>query len=99
MGTMDCINIRLLVMLLVLWPGTGPWAHDASLAVSTPSITVAPTGTHHFPYISSALDLASRGYVEKEYLISGTAQAYINDGPFLANGVWNAFPNPGVPMP
>ena len=36
---------------------------------------------------------------EKEYLISGTAEAYINDGPFQAHGVWNAIPNPGVTAP
>lgn len=87
-----------LIAVLMLSPGVPTSAHDDARA-STPAIRVAPTGTHHFPYLSSALDLASRGYVEEEFLITGTAQAYINDGPFLANGVWNAIPNPGVTAP
>lgn len=91
---MFSIEKRLLTALFVLLPGVAPDAHSAS--ISTPTIKVASTGTHGIPYLSSALDLASRGYIEKEYLISGTAQAYINDGPFLAHGIWNAIPNPGV---
>jgi Alpha/beta hydrolase domain len=92
---MSYIDKRLLIAFVVLLPGYAPNAHDSD-GVSTPTIKVASTGTHHFPFGSSALDLASRGYLEKEYLISGTAKAYINDGPFLANGIWNATPNPGV---
>jgi hypothetical protein len=65
----------------------------------TPVISAAPAGQHRFPFGSSAVDLAGRGYTEKEYLISGTAEAYINDGPFRKHGVWNAKPNPGVTAP
>ena len=89
------INKRLLLGFLVMLAAAAPDARD-SAGVGTPTIRMASAGTHHFPYLSSALDLASHGYSEKEYLISGTAQAYINDGPFRANGVWNAIPNPGV---
>ena len=83
---------------LLLLPVLSADAHDGGDA-RTPTITVATAGQHGFPYASSALDLASRGYIEKEYLISGTAEAYINDGPFRAHGVWNAIPNPGVTAP
>lgn len=69
---------------------------NASGGVDTPTIRAAATGTHGFPYLSSTVDLASRGYTEKEYLVSGTAKSYVNDGPFGANGIWNAVPNPGV---
>src|SRR5436309_7020512 len=44
------------------------------------SITPAPAGIRGRPYISSIVDLASRGYVEKEYLVSGTARTYPTGG-------------------
>ncbi len=99
---MTCTTKRLIagtfLAPLLLLPVLATDAHDGGDG-RTPTIKVAPAGQHGFPYISSAIDLASRGYTEKEYLISGTAEAYINDGPFQAHGVWNAIPNPGVTAP
>jgi hypothetical protein len=86
-------------LMAALWLPVVPTNAYDDVGVSTPRISIAPAGTHGFPFMSSALDLSSRGYVEKEYLITGTAQAFVNDGPFLANGVWNAIPNPGVTAP
>ena len=71
-------------------------AFSATAAVSTPAIQVSPAGTHGFPFQSSALKLAKFGFVEEEFLISGTAQAYVNDGSLGADGKWRAKPNPGV---
>ena len=67
----------------------------------TPRVNVAPAGQHGFPFRSSALNLGRLGYVEQEFLISGTARAYIpvTQDPLPANGRWNVKPNPGVTAP
>ncbi|HVN46531.1 MAG TPA: alpha/beta hydrolase domain-containing protein [Steroidobacteraceae bacterium] len=61
----------------------------------------APHGQHGFPFLSTVLDLGTVGYVEEEFLISGTAQAYISltPGPLQPNGRWDSQPNPGVTAP
>jgi hypothetical protein len=46
-------------------------------------------GTHGIPYTSSAVDLASHGYTEQEFFVSGVARAYQPDGPLTADGRWN----------
>jgi Alpha/beta hydrolase domain len=91
----SCRHVLLLMPILFL----SAFPTNIHAGASIPTVTVAPAGTHGFPYLSSALDLSGRGYVEKEFLITGTAQAYVNDGPFLPNGIWNAVPNPGVTAP
>jgi len=68
----------------------------ASAAVPTPVIKSSPAGTHGFPFQSSALNLAQSGFVEQEFLISGTANAYVTEGTLGTNGQWKAKPNPGV---
>lgn len=45
-------------------------------ALRPASITPARGGIRGRPYISSIVDLASRGYVEEEYLVGGTARTY-----------------------
>ena len=64
-----------------------------------PTVRNAPGGQHGFPFMSSALNLASRGYVEQEFLISGVARAYIPATTFQPDGRWNVRPNPGVTAP
>jgi len=61
----------------------------------------APNGQNGFPFMASALNLASVGYAEQEYLLSGTAQAYIpvTPGRLPRNGRWNVMPNPGATAP
>ena len=51
--------------------------------------------------MTSAMNLDSVGYVEKEFLVSGTARAFIpvSDQPLRADGRWNVKPNPGVTAP
>jgi hypothetical protein len=45
-------------------------------------------GTHGIPYTSSAVDLASDGYTEQEYFVSGTARAYEPVGTLTTDGRW-----------
>jgi hypothetical protein len=66
---------------------------------STPRVRVSPAGQHGFPYGSSSLNLAALGYSEQEYLISGTARAFIPTAPLQANGRWSVKPNPGITAP
>jgi len=66
----------------------------ADAAVPMPAVKASPAGTHGFPFNASALDLARFGFVEEEFLISGTAQAYVNEGELRSDGQWKAKPNP-----
>ena len=85
---------------VMLFLGLTPSARGSALEESgTPTVTVAPPGAHHFPFLSSALNLGALGYVETEFFFSGTAQAYVNVGAFGADGRWNVAPNPGVTAP
>lgn len=89
--TIRTCRVSLACICVALWAGSA-----ANAAVPTPSVTLSPEGTHGFPFSSSALDLTSAGFVEQEFLISGTAQAYINEGALGTDGKWNVKPNPGV---
>src|SRR4051812_47483787 len=54
----------------------------AAAAAANPTLTGPVTGgAHGFPFGSSALDLAARGYVEDEFFMEGTATAYTSDAP------------------
>ena len=67
--------------------------------VGVPKVAVAATGTHGFPFISSAQNLAAFGYVEEEFFISGTASAFVNVGTLGSDGLWKAAPNPDAKAP
>ena len=100
----QAVRQRLLTIAFIgavmLFLGLTPSARGSALEESgTPTVTVAPPGAHHFPFLSSALNLGARGYVETEFLYFGTAQAYVNVGAFGADGRWNVAPNPGVTAP
>ncbi len=56
----------------------------AGPVVTTPN----PDTTRGFPYTSSAVDLASNGYSESEYFVSGSARAYQPDGDLTTDGQW-----------
>lgn len=64
-----------------------------------PGVRAAPAGQHGFPFMSSTLNLAASGYLEQEFLISGTATAYIPVTPMLADGRWTVKPDPGITAP
>lgn len=61
-----------------------------------PTVRTPPRGQHGFPFISSAINLANRGYIEQEFLIAGTARAYMPVMPLQPDGRWNVALNPGV---
>src|SRR6266545_248152 len=61
---------------------------DPTLAgpvVTTPHLD----GTRGIPYTSSAVDLATHGYTEQEYFVTGTARAYEPTAPLTPDGKWN----------
>ena len=100
MSTLDRHVTSLVVGLIatcVLGFVVPAWATDSGL--STPRVRVPPAGQHGFPYGSSSLNLAALGYSEQEYLISGTARAFIPVTPLQADGRWSVKPNPGITAP
>jgi hypothetical protein len=61
---------------------------DPTLAgpiVTTPHLD----GTRGIPYTSSAVDLATHGYTEQEFFVTGTARAYEPTAPLTPDGKWN----------
>lgn len=49
-------------------------------------------GEHGYPATSSTLDLAARGYTEKEYFLDGTATAYERSNAWTSQGQWEVRP-------
>ena len=87
-----------LVLIVPFAAADSPGGRDSP--VSTPRVQAAPHGQQGFPFMASTLNLARAGYVEQEFLISGTAQAYIPVTlPLQPDGRWNVKPNPGVTAP
>ncbi|HEY4281226.1 MAG TPA: alpha/beta hydrolase domain-containing protein [Conexibacter sp.] len=76
-------------------PSHGHAGHGARSDVPTPKVsgpvqTVRHTdGTHGIPYTSSAIDLRTHHYTEKEYFISGTARSYAAARPLTSDGRWS----------
>lgn len=64
--------------------------------VESPTLETSPTGMHGFPFQSTALDLSDYGYIEEEFLVSGTAQSYSATTALEVNGLWQVEANPGV---
>ncbi|MDP9842716.1 hypothetical protein J2853_001927 [Streptosporangium lutulentum] len=79
-------------------------APAASSKSATPGAVASPTvsgpvtgGTHGFPFTSSAVDLRSHGYAEREYFFSGTAHTFTSDQPLSGDGRWQV--RKGSPAP
>src|SRR5215472_1957098 len=94
----------LVVSLLMLASGA------AASASATPTVTAIPRGSgiHGYPYDSAptvrsfpgapTLYLSHFGYVEHEFVMSGTANVYRQSGFWGSNGRWNVSPaQSGVP--
>ncbi|MBS0579011.1 MAG: hypothetical protein JSR36_07080 [Proteobacteria bacterium] len=84
------------MLALIASAGAGVQAWAAGPA---PTLRAAPSGVHGFPFRTSTLNLAGAGYVEQEFLLSGTAQAYVPVAPLGSDGRWNVTANPGVTAP
>jgi hypothetical protein len=77
---------------------------------SPPKVTEIPpgSGSHGYPYDTvrdtavvpggPTINLASYGYAEREFLMSGSTNTYSADGSWSSNGVWNmSVAQSGVP--
>ena len=64
-----------------------------------PTVSPSPHGVHGFPFGSTVIDLSAAGYVETEFLMSGSATAYAPAAAFGKEGRWKAMPNPGITAP
>jgi hypothetical protein len=86
-------------------PGSGGSAEVAGSATPAAAVAEVATPTVTGPIagapttVSPPLDYAARGYVQEEFFLQGTAQAYLDDGPWGADGRWNARPNPDARAP
>jgi hypothetical protein len=69
----------------------------ALAAVPVPTVSTPPAGVNGFPFLTSSVNLAASGYTEKEFLISGNAQSFVNNGALGNNGVWNVSPGATAP--
>ena len=78
LGHFTAWRTALITVLLALSPALA----EAALPVPLPTVegpvpAVTPGDpSRNYPFIATAIDLASRGYVEEEYFISGTACRY-----------------------
>ena len=79
-------------LLIFSWIGLGVLSAAAWASVPTPTISIPPAGTKGFPFLTSSIDLASFGYTEEEFFISGDAQSFVNSGTLGNDGVWNVSP-------
>jgi hypothetical protein len=65
----------------------------AAAQVPSPTIEGPITSPGGAFIASTTFDLASVGYEQAEYFISGTANAYTNTGPLGTDGVWSVAPS------
>ncbi len=86
-----------LVLLFAQWIGLAVASTAALAAVPTPMVSIPSAGTNGFPFLTSAINLASFGYTEKEFFISGNAQGFVNSGALGNDGVWNASSGANAP--
>ena len=84
-------------LLLLAWVGLAGAPMAAAASVPTPTVSLPPAGGHGFPFDTSPINLASFGYTESEFFISGNAQAFVNSGTLGNNGVWNVSPGATAP--
>jgi hypothetical protein len=82
---------------ILAWIGLALAPMVALASVPTPTVSVPPAGTRGFPFWSSSLDLSRFGYTEQEFLISGSAQSFVNSGALGNNGIWNVAPGAAAP--
>ncbi len=65
----------------------------ASAEVPSPTLEGPVTGGRGMPFVASTMfDLATVGYEEAEYFISGTATAFTSATPLTADGKWTVAP-------
>jgi hypothetical protein len=71
-------------------PATAAPSPPSADAVATPTVEGPITGgTGSIVLGPGGIDLATVGYVEEEYFLSGTATAYTSDVPLTSDGAWD----------
>ena len=55
-------------------------------------------GSNGFPGTSTSLDLAAKGYTEREFFVSGSAASYREDGTWSSDGHWAAAEDTSAPF-
>src|SRR5918995_1549059 len=60
--------------------GHAPAAAVAGLALAVPATAAPGDPSHDYPFFASDDGLAADGYVEREYFMAGTANAYVANG-------------------
>ncbi|HEX4377451.1 MAG TPA: alpha/beta hydrolase domain-containing protein [Steroidobacteraceae bacterium] len=66
-------------------------------AVPTPAVSLPAVAGRGIAFDTTAVDLTSAGYAEKEYFFAGNAQAYTNSQLLGTNGVWTVADGPSTP--
>jgi hypothetical protein len=86
---LNCISAMRAVLL-----ASAAWAASCVAAVPTPTVTgpvpaIGAPGNraHDYPFFATNVDLASVGYVEQEFFVSGTANRYNTPALTLSNGI------------
>jgi hypothetical protein len=64
-------------------------ANAGAPVVPTPTVSLPPAAGRGVAFDTTAVDLASAGYTEQEFFISGNARAYVNSGALGDDGIWN----------
>jgi hypothetical protein len=64
-------------------------ANAGAPEVPTPTVSLPPAAGRGVAFDTTAVDLASAGYTEQEFFISGNARAYVNSGALGDDGIWN----------
>ena len=85
----DRTRIGVAIALAVM---TG-FAGIAAAQVASPTIEGPITSPGGAFIASTTFDLASVGYEQAEYFISGTATAYTNTAPLGTDGMWSVAPS------
>ena len=67
--------------------------------VAAPSITGPVTGPGSPSLDSTTFSLAPFGWTEEEFFATGTATAYVNDGPLSVDGRWSVSPGAALGWP
>ena len=78
--------------------GAGAGASISTAKVGTPTVSGPITGGKGHPTIvGTSFDLASVGYVQQEFFLSGKATAYTSTKPLKKDGRWSAKPASTAP--
>lgn len=86
-----------LVLLIAQWIGLAVASTAALAAEPIPTVSLPPAAGRGVAFDTTAVDLASAGYTEQEFFISGNARAYVNSGTFGDDGIWNVSPGATAP--